>query len=401
MRRQVMVTVLAAVVSGIGCSQVALAEVKVDQAHRRKAKAILQKAYDYLRAQQNEDGSWLPQPGPAVTGLVVTGMLQSPSIDRYDPAVKKGIQYILSKQRPNGGIYTQILANYNTSICLAALAQVRKDAQGIQKVIEKAQEFLISLQWYDEKGPRGNPITKEHPWYGGIAYGTGGGRPDLSNTHLMLEALYASGADCSSAVFDRAMTFVTRLQGTKANTMYGDEIQPNGGFIYAIAKSEKRIGVPETEVEPPTVEGPRGKSRLRTYGSMTYAGFKSYVYATKLGPNDPRVQDALGWIKRNYTVEENPPMGGAGYYYYLQVFAKALHAWGDPVLKLADGRKVNWAEDLIEQAAKLQRNNGSFVNSRSSRWMEDEPVLCTAYMVQALQHALGRDLRHVPAQFHK
>ena len=42
-------------------------------------------------------------------------------------------------------------------------------------------------------------------------------------------------------------------------------------------------------------------SRLRAYGSMTYAGFKSYVYAD-LPRDDPRVELALGWLRTVTTV---------------------------------------------------------------------------------------------------
>ena len=66
-------------------------------------------------------------------------------------------------------------------------------------------------------------------------------------------------------------------------------------------------------------------SRLRAYGSMTYAGFKSYLYAD-LKPDDPRVSAAYDWIRANYTLDENPGMGGNGLYYYYHTFAKALDA---------------------------------------------------------------------------
>ena len=50
---------------------------------------------------------------------------------------------------------------------------------------------------------------------------------------------------------------------------------------------------------------------LRSYGSMTYAGLKSMIYAG-LSHDDPRVKAAWEWIGRNFTVDENPGMAASG-----------------------------------------------------------------------------------------
>ncbi len=380
---------------------------EISDAHRAKARSVLEKAFGYLRAEQNADGSWVPDPGPAVTGLVVAGMLHDRTLDEPRPspekklrnpsarpsvpwpedapAIEKGLSYILAQQQDDGGIYTDILPSYNTSISLMALGLVRK-AERVREPIRKAQAYLRELQWVGDKDPDGNKIDKQHPWYGGTGYGDSG-RPDLSNTQMMLEGLYASGVNCKDPAFQRAMTFVTRLQGSKANVRYGDKIVNDGGFIYATSTDKDHIGTLQTYANPAETVDARGNKRLRTYGSMTYAGFKSLIYAHFDDRQDPRIQAALDWIRRNYTVKRNPQCGQEGYYYYLQVFAKALHVWGDPVLELPDGKKVNWAEDLIDRVATLQQEDGSFVNEEG-RWMEDNPVLCTAYVVLALEHAL-------------
>ena len=54
---------------------------------------------------------------------------------------------------------------------------------------------------------------------------------------------------------------------------------------------------------------------------MTYAGLKSFLYAG-VGKDDPRVVAALGWIKRHYTLAENPGQGQSGLFYFYQTFAK-------------------------------------------------------------------------------
>ena len=364
---------------------VATPALALDAEHRAKAEAALKKAFEFQRAQQNPDGSWSPKPGPAVTALVVAGMLGSPETKADDPAVAKAIDYILSRQKESGGIYDQILENYNTSIALMALGR----APGSEKVsaaIHKAHDYLRGLQWAEgQTDPTGKPIEPGHPWYGGQGYGSHG-RPDMSNTVIMIAGLNDSGLACEDPAYQRAMAFISSLQGTPTNQAFGEQIEPNGGFIYASSTDKDHIGQLETKVVPPTIEGPDGKSRLRTYGSMTYAGFMSYLYA-KLDRQDPRVMDAYGWIQRNYTLDENPGVGMQGYYYYLHMLSRALAAWGEPALVTADGKKHDWANEVIDKLVSLQREDGSWINEKD-RWMEGDPALVTAYAVLALQHAL-------------
>ena len=132
-------------------------------------------------------------------------------------------------------------------------------------------------------------------------------------------------------------------------------------------------------------------SRLRTYGSMTYSGFKSYAYAG-LKKDDPRIKAALEWIGKNYTLTENPGIGPDGMYYYYLVFGRAMRAYGEPMVRVIakDGSTTerNWAKDLIAQLATLQNEDGSFrASKQGARWMEDNPVLITAYSVIALESA--------------
>jgi len=48
-----------------------------------------------------------------------------------------------------------------------------------------------------------------------------------------------------------------------------------------------------------------GRVALRSYGSISYAGLLSYIYAD-LQRDDPRVQAAFDWLRGNYTLDEIP-----------------------------------------------------------------------------------------------
>ncbi len=360
----------------------------LDKAHYDKAKATIAKGLAYLKSTQDPSGAWTPRPGPAVTAMVATVLLDQPGVDLKSPELAKALAYIQSKVHPNGGIYsddTPGLENYNTSICLSALARISSEP-GIGPIIQHAQDYLRHLQWSDQVDPAGHKVDKNHPFYGGAGYGRSG-RPDLSNTQMMIQGLHDSGLDCNDPAFQRALVFITRCQGTPANKMLGDKIVPDGGFIYSTSAGKDKIGVPTSPAGTVTMED--GTTRLATYGSMTYAGFKSYLYA-KLNRNDPRVQAALGWIEHHYTLDRNPGLGpkDQGLYYYYLTFARALHAWGEPTITTADGVKHDWRVELIDKLASLQRPDGSWVNN-ADRWMEGDPNLVTAYALLALDETVN------------
>jgi squalene-hopene/tetraprenyl-beta-curcumene cyclase len=373
-------------------------------------KQMTAKAIAYLRSQQDQKtGGWSVNPNgpsfPAISGLVLSGMLAEPGMTDADPAVAAGVKYILSNVQPDGGIYDQLLPSYNTSICLTALAKVKNPPQ-VKAVVKNAQDFLRSLQYGESAvvrpglGESAEPVGKDHAFYGGTGYGRHG-RPDLSNTAWVLEGLHASGVPADDPAFQRALVFLQRVQmveergGVKINEMPYAKGSKQGGFIYATSVNKDEVGVGQSlstlgPVEETLDDGTK-VSRLRAYGSMTYSGFKSYLYAG-LKKDDPRVQAAMEWISRNYSLTENPGAGQDGLYYYYVVFARAMQANGQPRVRVvnADGssQERRWAEDLVAQLATLQEADGSFRPMKDgARWMEDNKVLITAYALIALEAA--------------
>jgi squalene-hopene/tetraprenyl-beta-curcumene cyclase len=218
---------------------------------------------------------------------------------------------------------------------------------------------------------------------GGIGYGSKDDHTDMSNTYLALEALSLSDtviedgnyADEPKLDWQAALTFLSRSQNLKATNdqeWASDDPKNKGGFVYT--PGDSKAGTDTTA---------DGKVALRSYGSISYAGLLSLVYA-KLTPDDPRVVAVKEWLGKNYTVQENPNMGPEGLYYYYQAMAKALNAAGIEKLKLADGSEADWRKDLAGKLLSSQRENGSWVND-NGRWMESNPVLVTAYTVMALE----------------
>ncbi|MGP1346848.1 MAG: hypothetical protein ACTS3F_09325 [Phycisphaerales bacterium] len=486
----------------------------IDEAHHRQAREMSERAIQWLRSQQDPDtGAWSPNPQgpqlPAITALVVNGMLMRPDIDHTDPHVARAIDFLLSHRTEEGGIYDRILANYNTAISVSALARVGTPEAAA--AVNDAIAFLRTLQWHEgaAEHPETGTVTPDHPFYGGVGYG-GSSRPDNSNLNLFLQAFHDAGVDCNDPAIQRALTFLQRTQMLdSANDMPYADGSTQGGFIYATSPDGDNLGIGESKagtIEETLTTG-ETVSRLRAYGSMTYAGFKTMIYAD-LDRDDQRVRAAYDWLKNNYTLEENPGVGLDGYYYYLLMMARALDAWGLPTIEtetivegtfdfgthefqnpaqptiihadaltLADGTTIeladplgaawfrfaidedtnartleawgrdtgpepgdtgllrdarayrliaylpehlepitnlppatsksppavdagqfgariaiitrrDWANDLIDQLATLQNEDGSF-RSVDDRWMEGNTTLITAYALLALQHAMN------------
>ncbi|MFM7108941.1 MAG: prenyltransferase/squalene oxidase repeat-containing protein [Planctomycetaceae bacterium] len=339
-------------------------------------RAAIAKASASLAKAQAADGSFSAEVGPAVTALVVTALVRS-GTPADAPAVKKGIDYLLSFRRDDGAIAGKDspVANYETSIALMALVACNGDGR-YAKEIESAQAFLKGLQWDDGEGK-----AVADPAHGGAGYGRKS-RPDLSNTAFFVEALRTAGVSADDPAIQKALVFVSRTQNLVGpdNTSGFAEKNTNpddtGGFYYTPAAGGE------------SQAGERSEGGLRSYGSMTYAGLKSMIFAG-LGKDDPRVKAAIDWLRKHYTFAENPGMGDAGLYYYFHTAAKALDVVGEDSFPDASGEAHDWRAELSAALLAKQREDGSWANA-NKRFMEDNPNLVTSYALLALAHCLPK-----------
>ena len=340
----------------------------------------------WLKKQQDpETGAWSQTDFPGLTALAVSALLGDPARDPaapLPPEVERGLEFIVSKAKPDGGIYGKGLATYNTSLSMMALMMAGKPDH--LPLIARGRRLLINQQQdYDKKGESDNLFD------GGIGYGGSYAHSDLSNTHLALEALYYSKQVLADTRYDEsrefdldwdaAIQFVEKCQNSeKTVKALGDwaglREEDKGGFVYfpGDTKSEE-------------VELPGGKTALRSYGSMSYAGLLSFIYA-EMGEDDPRVQSVMTWLKNNYTLEENPGLEAQGLFYYYHTMAKALSLTNVRTLETSGGKKIDWREKLAVKLFDEQQSDGSWVNTGSSRWWEDDPVLVTSYALLTLEH---------------
>lgn len=367
-----------AVICLIASATVALADVSPYVSLQEEMKQAIARGNAWLASQQKAEGHWDDPELPAFSALALTAAVRDPNLKLGErPAhVKKGFDWLLANQKEDGGIYNRGLTVYNTATAITALVSAGDEAY--EPAIVKARKHLINNQWdTDEKGKVDGPND------GGIGYGSKNDRSDMSNTYLAIEALALSKkviedgkhGDQPDLDWGAAVSFLSRCQNleeTNSSDWASNDEKNKGGFVY---------GPNESKAE--TEKLPNGKTPLRSYGSISYAGLLSLVYA-EVSADDQRVVAVKEWLGKNYTLKENPGMGEQGLYYYFNVMSKALAASGIDQLALEDGGKADWRRELCEALLSKQREDGSWVND-NGRWMESNSVLTTAYTVIALE----------------
>ncbi|MFQ5733421.1 MAG: prenyltransferase/squalene oxidase repeat-containing protein [Planctomycetaceae bacterium] len=334
----------------------------------RQLKKLRTAGLNYLRTTQNDDGSWTTANAVGITAIISSACLES-GLSPDDTMVAKALKNLEGFIQKDGGIYYAKSNHRNYETCISMMAFVAANKGGrYTKTLKNAEMFLRKLQWDEGEG-----LESSDTAFGGAGYGKHQ-RPDMSNTQFLIEALRKAGVKSDDQAIKKALKFVSRAQNLETqhnNTKFAAKIN-DGGFYYTPAAGGS------------SQAGKLANGGLRSYGSMTYAGLKSMIYAG-LTTKDKRVQAATTWIRKFYTLDQNPGLGQQGLYYYYHTFAKALAVMKIDRLKDAKGAMHDWRKELTAQLAKRQRKNGSWVN-KASRWYEGDPNLATAYAMLALSY---------------
>ena len=333
----------------------------------KDVQAVVDKAYDFLKAHQKPDGSFEPsRGGPGTPALIAAALIRlGKSAD--DPVIAKALGFLEKQVQKDGGVYNKFLANYTTAIAILTFKEANASGK-YDGVIANATKFLKSIQQ--------GGADSELP-FGGFGY-DGKSRPDTSNSHFTVEALLAAGLSKDDPAIKNALVFLSRCQNlpgeaNKVEFAKKAAEADKGGFVYnpfdaTNEKSDKR-----------TPEG-----GLRSEGGMTYAGLKSFLYAG-VGKEDPRVKAAVDWVRKHYTLEENPGQGDSGLFYYYHVFAKAMDALGEEPFVDAKGVKHDWRKELFDTLKGKQAADGSWAN-KNGAFLENSPELATAFALLSLSY---------------
>jgi hypothetical protein len=339
-------------------------------AKTKQLSETIEKGLEFLRKSQSADGTFSIKAGPGLTALAITAAIRcGEPLD--SPMVSKGLAALETYVKPDGGIYGMgRLTNYETCIGLLCFAEANA-AGKYNKILQDAKKFVLGMQY----GSAAESTSADDVWNGGVGYG-GKGRPDLSNTAYMIEALRAVESGPNDPAIQAAIVFVSRCQNLESEhnkTAFAAKVN-DGGFFYELPKD---LIDPAKNAEAYTPDG-----GIRSYGSMTYAGYKSMIYAG-LDAKDPRVASATKWIAKHYSVDDNPGKGQAGVYYYYHTFSAALEAAGNAQIVDSKGASHDWQSELVASLAKRQSTDGSWSNE-DRRWFEDDKNLATSFALLAL-----------------
>ena len=341
----------------------------VSAGDRKVLDPVVARAVAFLETKgQSADGSYSGFSGPGVTALATTALLRH-GRTADSPAVARSLKYLEQFVQEDGGIYQEgtLYRNYETCLAILCFREVNQDGR-YDAMLKRADAFVRDLQWDAGENTDGSDFA-----YGGAGYGSHK-RPDLSNTAFFMDAMKAMNHGQDDPAVQRALVFISRCQNLESehNTTPFSVKNPDGGFYYTpAAGGTSQAGTTET-------------GGLRSYGSMTYAGLKSMIFAG-VGPDDPRVKAAVGWIRKNYGLDTNPGIGSAGLYYYYHTFAKALDAMGLQEVEDEQGVKHDWRAELVAELARRQQPDGSWIND-NDRWLEGDANLVTAYALLALAY---------------
>lgn len=128
---------------------------------------IYERGLRYLAERQGEDGSWSDSAGrePGVVGLCVAAFLahgEDPRNGPYAKVIRKGIDYIISKQNPVNGYIGSSM--YNHAFATKALAESYGVVEHpkLAKALEDAVKLIVSSQKQNRFGAwRYTPESKD------------------------------------------------------------------------------------------------------------------------------------------------------------------------------------------------------------------------------------------------
>ncbi len=335
---------------------------------------------------------------PGLSGLVLTALVCEPTgVIKANPPdfVKKGYDYLLKSQQPDGGIYQKGLANYCTSVCMMALAAA--DAAEYAPVLQRARNFIIGLQGSYP------PESSDAVYNGGIGYdaqdkplkdpnsptptppaaASGAAKEsapapgphlhyDVSNTSFALEALHET-----KHLEDSPNAKGPRLEGRnrlpralpehrgKQGGLVKTDLKNRGGFVY----------------------DPLNKKGLGSYRQHELRGL-AQLYLCERGQGRPRVTAVFDWLSHNYTLEENPGMDRKG----SSIITTRCQRGSRPTAP----RRCPWPTAGRSSGPASSRSSSSTCRNRTARGsiqralVGERPALVTAYAVRTLEMVHAR-----------
>jgi Prenyltransferase and squalene oxidase repeat len=361
---------------------------------RSQAGIMLKKAAAYLWEKQSPDGGWhseihgILRGGQAYTPYILLALRNVPDSILHFPEDKwqLGLDYLRKNINADGvlgfaadGVLEY--PNYSTSLALRVL--LRENADEDQQLREKMANYLASEQYDEDRG-----FSPDSLAYGGWGFGEVGidpgyvGQVDLSHTRRVLEALHEYHWS-DPKLFDKANKYLSVLQRLPDETRRQPGVAKDdkrriffdGGFYYSstsLMANKGKKGPGDEEYQP----------YYRSYASATADGLIALL-ASGATADDLRVQESLRWLSRNPGWERPggiPPDDPDQWDHVIILY----HVCSRAEALRAAGVKGDWVHEMLAFLQTKQSPDGSFHNPEGTRNKEDDPLLGTAFVVNAL-----------------
>ncbi|MDH3590358.1 MAG: NPCBM/NEW2 domain-containing protein [Planctomycetota bacterium] len=321
------------------------------QSFKRKVNNAIDRAVQYLRSQQQSDGTWRSTRAPVgTTALAALAMLKA-GVPRTDVGIVGAFKF-LRDQTPT--------RTYDTAVLLMAI-EARYFPKGanpkdaIKTLPDDDQLWIQQLaSWLVKQQGAGYPPAQRNRYNKVWRYPRGG--YDLSCTQYALFGLAAANR-CGFATSDvwlPALRFILKAQEQDGPAVEVSRYFRSGRYVRRHVEKGKARGFAYQLDGRPT-------------GSMTSAGLCSLVlcqaalYRTQKYQENYRrrtrtgIRDALAWLEEYYDLSANPFYGTAWLNYYLFNLER--------VGVLLDQRYLgtrDWYREGCERFFEVQFKNGAF-----------------------------------------
>ena len=287
--------------------------------------------------------------------------------------VAKALKYLETKIKKDGGVYDQGLSNYMTSLAIVAFKETNAGGK-YDKVIDAATKYVRSLQ-FDEG------LTEKDPKFGGagLRQAEPKGRPDLSNTQFLVEALLAGGRAEGRPGIKKALV-VHQPQPEPEERVQRPAVRGEGH-----RRGQGRLRLQPARPGQREEREAHGGGRPAERGRDDLRGAQELPLRRRVEGRPAREGGASRGSASTTRSTENPGQGQAGLFYYYHTFAKAMDALGEDQFEDAKGVKHDWRQELFDELKKRQKEDGSWANANGA-FLESMPELATAFALLALSY---------------
>lgn len=351
-----------AVVLG-GLSAIAVAPLGCGGGWRSKTRAGLEKGADALWKLQSDDGAFrsvrygLLREGWSLTPFALLALTRT-GLPLPSDRASKALGWIAHGTRDGVlglGTSAPDYPCYATAMGLHCLSKLHPPDS--DSLIDELRRGLLGFQLTEADG------WTDHPGCGAFRMGSAdrpkpphSGHVDLSMTRRAVEALVASGLSKDHPALAEAVGFAERCR------------TPEGAFVYTATETALNKG--------------RRDGADRGYGTATADGI---LLRHAAGQPIDRGKTALVAMHR---VDENPRVGDGPMRPYAAAMRGYYRAAAGRVFAGVGGPS-GWERGLASAVLAEQLPDGTWANERTEQ-KEDEPVVATAFALEALSAALHR-----------